>query len=234
MKALYLSTPVRDGLGPCLRPGGLALTERVLELLKPQRDSLILDAGCGPGGSMAMLGGKGYGRLVGCDLHGGLLAEARQAGQSVMRADLAQLPLATGCLDTVLCECAWNLTDRLRVAAEFARVLRPGGHLALSDIFARPSGLVTAKTSWPLPSCFAGATDLATVRSQVTAAGFTIIHLEDHSQHLRRTAAEFVFAHGSLHAFWQAVTGQAASATAACQAAAALRPGLFLLIARRL
>lgn len=234
MKALYLSKPVRDGLGPCLRPGGLALTARVLELLKPQRDSLILDAGCGPGGSMAMLTARGYGRLVGCDLHGGLLTEARQAGQSVMRADLAQLPLATGCLDTVLCECAWNLTDRLRVAAEFARVLRPGGHLALTDIFARQLCLVEGKTAWPLPSCFAGATDLTTVRSQVSAAGFALIHLEDHSQHLRRTAAEFVFAHGSLHAFWQAVTGQAASATAACQATAALRPGLFLLIARRL
>ena len=233
MKALYLSQPVREGLGSCLRPGGLSLTERMVELLQPSRDSLILDAGCGPGGSLTLLRQRGWRRTVGCDLHAGLLAEARQAGLPVVRADIGRLPLTGSSIDVLLCECAWNLTDRAGVLAEFARLVKSGGRLAITDIFARPFGLVKGAQGWPLPSCFAGATDLPTVRSLVEEAGFIIEHLEDHSRLLRQTAAEFVFAHGSLQAFWQAVTGQVALAAAACQTAAALRPGLFLLIARR-
>ena len=223
---LYASAPVRASLGRALRPGGEKLTRRMLELAGPLRGGLALDAGCGCGASLALL--EGYGaRAVGLDLNAAFLRESRDRKLKVARADLGELPLPDGCLDLVLCECAWNLTDKGRVLSEFLRVLRPGGMLALADIYAR--GYRAGE--WPVRCCFAQATDLRTVMEQVAGAGFEIDVVEDHSELLKKTAADFVFRHGSLHGFWQAVTGDPELATAACEASRATRPGLFLLMA---
>ena len=233
MKPLYLTSSVRKGLGPCLRPGGETLTRLILAKLRPGPDHLVLDAGCGTGATLGILREHGVSRLVGLDLDTGLLSEARGYGARVARADLARLPLLSARMDMVLCECVWNLTDKLQVLKEFARVLRQGGTLALSDIYLRHSTAGSHTASWPSRSCFYQATDLATVREMIEEAGFEILVLEDHSRLLKQTAAEFVFAHGSLQGFWQAVLGDSERADAVCAAARATRPGLFLLIARR-
>jgi ubiquinone/menaquinone biosynthesis C-methylase UbiE len=241
MKPLYLTPAVRNHLGQCLRPGGESLTRRILDLLDPTEDSACLDAGCGAGASLAMLREHGVRRALGLDLEEGLLQEARgNSSRPISRlvsplicADLEAMPLRAACLDMVLCECAWNLTNRDRVLSEFARVLKPGGRIALSDIYARAPGYDPLQSPWPVRCCFSRATDLETVENMFAAHGFEVTLLEDHTGLLRRTAAEFVFAHGSLQGFWQAVTGDASMAVAACAASAAARPGLFLLIARR-
>ncbi len=228
MKPLYHSDAVRRGLGPCLRPGGDTLTRRMLALLAPPPGAVVLDGGCGAGATVALLRAAGL-RAFGCELDPGLAEEAASAGLHVVRGDLAMLPLADGCLDLALCECALNLTERGTAARELFRVLRPGGRLGLVDIYHRgPTG-----GEWPLACCFAGASDLAAVERMIAEAGFAVELVEDHSPLLTHTAAQFVFAHGSLAGFWQAVLGDAALAEAACAAAAASRPGLFLLIARR-
>jgi len=224
---LYASAAVREALGPTLRPGGETLTRRMLDLVQPRPGAMVLDAGCGCGATLGLLDARGA-QAVGLDLNRGFLREARQGGTGVAQADLAVLPLASDSLDFVLCECAWNLTDKEAALAEFFRVLRPGGTLALADIFARGE----REGEWPVRCCFAQATDLQTVVDQVAGAGFEIDLVEDHSSLLARTAAEFVFHHGSLHGFWQAVTGDDGLATMACQASRESKPGLFLLLAR--
>lgn len=230
MKALYLSEPVRQALGPCLRPGGPALSTRIFDFLALQPDARVLDAGCGMGASLALMHKAGFSRVAGIDLDAGLLGTAKVEGP-VMQGDLVHLPIAARCVDLVTCECVWNLTDRAATLQEFSRILRPGGMVAVSDIYAR--AIQPAGTTWPVQCCFSKATDLETVQSFFLSAGFEILLLEDHTKMLRQTAAEFVFTHGSLHAFWEAVTGDATLATAACEASSAARPGLFLLIARR-
>lgn len=222
---LYASAPVRANLGRALRPGGEKLTRRMLELAGLLQGGLALDAGCGCGASLALL--ERYGaRAVGLDLNAAFLRESRGRKLKVARADLAHLPLPDGCLDLVLCECVWNLTDKERVLAEFMRVLRPGGMLALADIYAR--GYRAGE--WPVRCCFAQATDLQTVMEQVGGAGFEIDVVEDHSEFLKKTAADFVFRHGSLYGFWQAVTGDPLLAQMACDASRVSKPGLFLLM----
>jgi ubiquinone/menaquinone biosynthesis C-methylase UbiE len=194
---------------------------------------VILDAGCGAGASLGLLQEYGLNNVLGLDLDEELLREARHRGRHVARADLARLPLPDACLDLVLCECVWNLTDKVRVMTEFARVLKPGAAMALTDIYSHIVKPVKPSGTWPMHSCFSQATDLASVQEQVVESGFAITVLEDHTRHLKQTAAEFVFAHGSLQAFWQAVTGDANLARSACEASATMRPGLFLLIAKR-
>ncbi len=233
MKPLYLSDAVRRGLGPSLRPGGVILTRRLLDLLDLDATSVVLDAGCGTGVTLAMVRERGAGRLFGLDIDSGLLTEAHAGAHKVAAADIARLPLPDSCVDVVLCECVWNLTDKERVLAEFARVLRPGGLLALSDIYSRAVSGTPRSSAFPVRCCFSRATDLDTVEKQVTNAGFIVDRIEDHTNLLKKTAAEFVFAHGSLHGFWQAVTGDADLAAAACEASAEAKPGLFLLIAKQ-
>jgi len=224
---LYASAPVRTALGGALRPGGTALTRRMLHLAAPVAGNRVLDAGCGCGATLGML--RTHGALAfGLDLSTGFLREAAVERHVVGRADLAALPLGDGCLDMVVCECAWNLTSKKRTLAEFLRVLRPGGRLVLADIYAR--GYRTG--DWPLRCCFAQATDLQTVLDDVAGAGFKIEVVEDHTPLLKKTAADFVFRHGSLHGFWQAVTGDHGLAAMACQASRESKPGLFLLLAR--
>lgn len=231
MKPLYLSQPVTDGLGPCLRPGGEALTRRAMEYLGRGKKRRILDAGCGKGGALSLLSAWGD-RVLGLDLDLGLLTEASRRGGKVAQADLAALPLASASIDTVFCECVWNLTRKEQVLREFYRVLCPGGFLVLSDIYFRSQG--KNDNDWPIQSCFTYATNLETVQDMVAGSGFEIVLLEDHLQLFKQTAAEFVFAHGSLQGFWQAVTGDPEIAGRACRASATTRPSLFLLIAKRI
>ena len=233
MKPLYLADSVREVLGKSLRPGGEVLTRRMMELTRPATGELLLDAGCGAGTSMMLLRDNQTCQVIGIDFDQGLITEAQHNGLSVAQADMAQLPLLSDTVDTVLCECAWNLTDKQQALAEFFRVLRPGGLLALSDIYLRHLDEQQRKSAWPHRSCFFQATGLDTIREMVSRAGFEILHLEDHSLLLKRTAAEFVFAHGSLQGFWEVVMGDSKRAKAACTASSATRPGLFLLIGQR-
>ena len=232
MKPLYMAKPVRESLGSCLRPGGEDLTRRAIELLQPKPDSVIVDAGCGVGGGMQVLAKEGR-RVFGLDLDFGFLSEAKKSGAPLLQADLASLPLASRSVDTVFCECAWNLTVKSQVLSEFYRILRPGGSLVLSDIYLRCRAEQQVNNGWPITSCFSYATDLASVTKMVAASGLEVVVVEDHIHLLKQTAAEFVFAYGSLQEFWRAVIGDEQMAKLACIASAVTRPSLFLLIAKR-
>ena len=59
-----------------------------------------------------------------------------------VRGDAGSLPFADGEFDAVLCECSLcTFADKPRAAAEIARVLYPGGRLALADVVAEPGRL---------------------------------------------------------------------------------------------
>jgi len=233
MKPLYLTPTVRQSLGSCLRPGGTTLTRRAIDFLGSDIGRIIADAGCGPGTGLRVLSDLGH-TAFGVDLNVELLSEAKALRTPLIQADIAQLPLLTGSVDTVLCECAWNLTRKEQTLSEFHRVLRPGGRLVLSDIYLRASGGGgDSNNSWPVTSCFSFASDLTTVKRMAQESGFEVELMEDHIGLFKQTAAEFVFAHGSLQAFWTEVLGDAQMAESACCLSERTKPSLFLLIAKR-
>ncbi|MBK3579020.1 class I SAM-dependent methyltransferase, partial [Streptomyces sp. MBT65] len=94
-----------------------------------------LDAACGTGRHTAHLHGLGH-QVTGVDASPAMLARARERLPDVdfHEGDLHRLPLPDNAVDTVVCALALahlpELTPALR---EFARVLRPGGHLVVSD-----------------------------------------------------------------------------------------------------
>nr|WP_269091119.1 class I SAM-dependent methyltransferase [Actinopolymorpha cephalotaxi] len=95
-----------------------------------------VDAACGTGRLSAPLVDRGY-RVVGVDGSPDMLARARRRlpGTELLAGDLARLPVSDGSADLVVTGLALtHVADLVPVFAEFARVLRPGGDLVVSDV----------------------------------------------------------------------------------------------------
>lgn len=107
----------------------------VREILDALPIGIALDAACGTGRHAAYLASLGHG-VIGVDSSPGMLARAREKVPQgeFHEADLHELPLADDSVDLVVCAIAlMHLADIESPFREFARVLRPGGHLVVSD-----------------------------------------------------------------------------------------------------
>jgi ubiquinone/menaquinone biosynthesis C-methylase UbiE len=118
--------------------GGLFAADEpvVAEYLAGREPGVALDAACGTGRFAEFLARRGH-AVIGVDSSPDMLARARQrvpdAGFGV--AGLDRLPLRDDSADVIVCALALDHVPRLDpVLAEFARVLRPGGDLVISDI----------------------------------------------------------------------------------------------------
>ncbi|NUT39772.1 MAG: methyltransferase domain-containing protein [Thermoactinospora sp.] len=95
-----------------------------------------LDAACGTGRLAARLAGRGH-RVTGVDSSPEMLERARRRVPegAFLEGDLTAIPLPDGSVDLVTCSLALtHVRDLGPVFAEFGRVLRPGGHLVISDM----------------------------------------------------------------------------------------------------
>ncbi|MEE1928340.1 class I SAM-dependent methyltransferase [Streptomyces sp. TRM 70351] len=113
------------------------LDEPVLgEILDGLSPGVALDAACGTGRLAALLARRGH-RVLGVDSSPEMLgrARARVPDGTFHLGDLHRLPVADAAVDLAVCSLALtHVPDLHPVMAEFARVLRPGGHLLTSDI----------------------------------------------------------------------------------------------------
>lgn len=104
--------------------GRRALVRRLVAPLPPGR---AVDVGCGTGGNTAVLRDLGW-TVTGVDPSPVAAPLAARRGFPVVRADARRLPLRDGAVDLVLSTDVWeHVDDDAAVAAETARVLRPGG-----------------------------------------------------------------------------------------------------------
>ena len=97
------------------------------------RDGLVVDVGCGLGGDLARLRALGV-NTVGVDASATFLATAATTGAPVLQGDAAALPFRNGSVDGVRSErTLQHVADPGCVLDEMARVLRPGGWVAILE-----------------------------------------------------------------------------------------------------
>ena len=118
--------------------GGLFATDEpvVAEYLASREPGVALDAACGTGRFAEFLARRGH-RVIGVDSSPDMLAHAQQRVPEAEFhvGELDRLPLPDDCVDVIVCALALEHVPRLDpVLAEFARVLRPGGDLVISDV----------------------------------------------------------------------------------------------------
>lgn len=108
----------------------------VKEIVAALPAGVALDAACGTGRYAEFLAGRGH-RVIGVDGSPDMLARARTRVPEAefVLGDLHRLPVGDAEVDLVVCALALTHVPALGpVLAEFARVLRPGGHLVIADL----------------------------------------------------------------------------------------------------
>jgi arsenite methyltransferase len=221
---------IRRIAGPCIRPGGPVLTERALEICSLPPGSRVADIGCGAGGSLEHLEQTGIYRSVGLDYSEPLLGEAvpRLGSGRLVRGLAETLPFKKGFFDALFCECVLSiLTDRMAALREFARVMKEGGFLIVSDVFGQGGpgrGQPEEKSQEFRTKGLLAKEDLLGL---LTRLGFSLLLWEEHERLLKEFVARMILAGGRLPDLWRCRLGQERKKTD--------RPGIsyFLLVARK-
>ena len=180
--------PVESNLGlSCGNPTAFAS-------LKP--GETVLDLGSG-GGLDVFLAARRVGpagRAIGLDMTPDMIALARKnaatakddQGQILTNVEfhlgtIDQIPLPDASVDCVISNCVINLAaDKPAVFREIARVLKPGGRLAASDLALKqplPPALLDDALAWA--ACISGAIAISDYQTGLTNAGFTEINIID-------------------------------------------------------
>lgn len=190
---LYASDWARVLLGDSFHPGGLALTERLGTLLDLKPGQRVLDVAAGRGASAITLARRFGCAVVGMEYGATTVAEANalvvEAGLAgrvrFEQGDAEQLPFDACAFDAVICECAFcTFPDKRAAAAEFARVLRCGGRVGLSDL--TRTGALPAQLEGLLAwiACIGDARPLGEYVAYLASAGLGVDLVEPHDQAL--------------------------------------------------
>src|SRR3954466_3721002 len=159
----------------------------------------VVDLGSGGGLDVFLAARKvgPTGRAVGIDMTPEMIELARRnagkAGLSNVEFHLAtidKLPLADNSVDCVISNCVINLApDKPAVFREIARVLKPGGRLAVSDIaLKQPLPAEISQDLYAYVGCIAGAILIDEYKRQLIEAGLSNVQVIDSAADLNAYA----------------------------------------------
>jgi len=155
----------------------------------------VLDLGSGAGGDVLISARRvgPTGKAIGLDMTDEILELARKNAAETglenvefVKGYIEELPLSDESVDVVISNCVINLSgDKPQVLAEAARVLKPGGRFAVSDVIA-DEGMddETRADMAQWTGCIAGALTQREFEEALTNAGLTDIEIrETHRVH---------------------------------------------------
>jgi SAM-dependent methyltransferase len=160
----------------------------------------VLDLGSGGGLDVFLAARRvgAQGRAIGIDMTPEMLALARRNAQSFRSqagldnvefrlGEIEHLPVPDQSVDVVISNCVLNLSpDKAQVWREIARVLRPGGRVAVSDLgLLQPLPDAIRADLEALVGCVAGAIPVAETRRLMENAGLVDIELVARPEYVR-------------------------------------------------
>ncbi len=155
-----------------------------------KRGEVVVDLGSGGGLDVflasKMVGPKG--RAIGIDMTPAMLERARANAKAggytnveFYESTIDKIPLPDGSVDCVISNCVLNLApNKPAVFREIARVLKPGGRLAVSDIALKhelPEAVAQSMAAYV--GCIGGAIKIDDYREGLLAAGFEHVEIVD-------------------------------------------------------
>ncbi len=159
-----------------------------LALAEVQPGMTVLDLGSGAGfdAFLAWRRVGAQGRVIGIDMTDDMLEKARENARKLgadnvefRKGYIERLPLPDSSVDLVISNCVINLSaDKPAVFREIARVLKPGGRFAVSDIvLLRPLPRDVAQSVSAYVGCIAGASLLGDYLALALDAGLTEVSI---------------------------------------------------------
>jgi len=176
---------------------------------------VVLDLGSGGGLDVFVAASKvgPTGRAIGVDMTPEMVSKARGNAAAFQErtgldnvefrlGEIEHLPVADASVDVVISNCVINLSpDKPQVWREVARVLKPGGRVAVSDLALKRSLPPAIQESVSaLVGCIAGAVLVEETRRMVQAAGLVDAQLATSSALLDQMA-------GCADPLWQELVG---------------------------
>jgi SAM-dependent methyltransferase len=165
-----------------------------------QPGEAVLDLGSGAGLDCFIAGPRvgAAGRAIGVDMTPDMLSRARRNLEAYRRSsgldnvefrlgEIENLPVADASVDVVISNCVLNLSpDKPRVWREIARVLKPGGRVAVSDLaLLRPLPEAVRADVEALIGCIAGAVLIEETRRMMSDAGLADIVITPKPEYVR-------------------------------------------------
>ncbi len=190
---LYQSDWVKLLLGDSFHPGGIALTTYLGAALQLEPGQRVLDVAAGQGTSAVHLAKRFGCTVLGIEYSRLAVEQATQAARTAdvahlvtfEQGDAEQLPVSSASVDAVICECAFcTFPDKAKAAAEFKRVLVPGGRVGLSDLTRKGELPADLQGLLAWIACIADAQPLENYMRYLTDVGLEMQLVEQHDDAL--------------------------------------------------
>jgi arsenite methyltransferase len=154
-----------------------------------QPGQVVIDLGSGAGFDLLIASEKvgDNGKVIGIDMTEAMIEAARtnaaKAGATnveVRKGTIEELPVEDGSADWVISNCVINLSpEKDRVFNEIARVLKPGGRFAISDIVAEAVPDKVRDQAEAYSACIGGAISESEYEAGLKSAGLSEVEVAE-------------------------------------------------------
>jgi SAM-dependent methyltransferase len=174
-----------------MTPGAAETVELIAEAVRPDADALLLEVAAGKAEAACTLAGRFACRVLAVEIYDPFVHYAAAKAWhwnlrdlvTVLRADGKRLPVRDGSCDAGYCIGGPSIVGLERCLAELARVVKPGGHVVVSDIVWRAKPEAPLGPDWKYVAAVEPKLSADEYAAAIEAAGLRVerVHLHERS-----------------------------------------------------
>lgn len=182
---------MKNTYGQINRPGGFEITDKAVSFCSFLPGTRILDIGCGSGATVNYLTHHYGFDVSGIDINPGTIAKG-----NVIHATGENIPFDDHSMDGVMMECSFSLMkNQEKVLEECHRILKQGGYLVISDMYALGEPATLTGSLGRLEN-------KDTIMGMISKGGFITEHFEDFTRMLQTMWGQMILDKGA-EAFYE-------------------------------